>query len=105
MKERGVVEVDTYDICRKYNLLSPTYGMNSRGGCWFCPNCEVKEFANLAKEYPELWSELEKLSHDKEIISQCFKYGRSFASVDREVQEINNQMSIFDLMQNNGMVV
>lgn len=96
LEREGIVESATYDICRKYNLLSPTYQMRSRGGCWFCPNCGVKEFANFAKEYPHLWAELEKLSHDKEIVSQGFKYGRTFESVNREVWTINNQMSIFD---------
>lgn len=96
LEREGVVESETYDICRKYNLLSPTYQMRSRGGCWFCPNCEVKEFANFAKEYPELWEELEKLSHTENLVSQGFKYGRTFDSVNREVQAINNQMSLFD---------
>lgn len=96
LEREGVVESETYDICRKYNLLSPTYQMRSRGGCWFCPNCEVKEFANFAKEYPELWAELEKLSRTENLVSQGFKYGRTFESVNREVQAINNQMSLFD---------
>ncbi len=98
LEREGIVEADTYDICRKYNILSPTYEMRTRGGCWFCPNCEIKEFARLAKEYPGLWGELEILSHDKEIVSQGFKYGRTFESVNREVWTINNQISIFDLI-------
>lgn len=96
LERYGVVEADTYEICKRYNLLSPTYDKLKRGGCWFCPNCKVEEFAQLAKEYPHLWAELEKLSHDKEIISQGFKYGRTFESVDRQVWAINNQISIFD---------
>lgn len=100
LEREGVIEADTYPLCRKYNLLSPIYDTRSRGGCWFCPNCEVKEYARLAKEYPHLWAELEKLSHDKEIVSQGFKYGRTFESVDRQVWAINNQMSIFDYETN-----
>lgn len=96
LEREGVIETDTYPICRRYNLLSPTYEREDRNGCWFCPNCEIEEFARFAKEYPSLWAELEKLSHDTEIISQCFKYGRTFDSVNREVQAINNQMSLFD---------
>lgn len=98
LERYGIVEAETYDICRKYNLLSPTYQARSRGGCWFCPNCEVKEFANFAKEYPELWGELEKLSHTENLVSQGFKYGRTFESVNREVQAINNQISLFDII-------
>lgn len=79
--------------------------MKIEGGCWFCPNSSVEDFARLAREHPELWAELEKLSHDPEICSQSFKYGRTFESVDREVQAINSrppkprlrQMSIYDI--------
>ena len=101
LERKRVIEADAYSICKKYNLLSPTYDMRKRGGCWFCPNCEIEEFARLAKNHPELWAELEKLSHDKEIVSQGFKYGRTFESVNREVQwrirtSSYYQISIFD---------
>ncbi|MDE7296870.1 MAG: phosphoadenosine phosphosulfate reductase [Clostridia bacterium] len=94
-----VCERDTYELCRRYNLLSPLYESKSRGGCWFCPNCSVKEFARLKKYHPELWDELEKLSHDPDIVKQGFKYARTFASVNREVDLINNQISIFEYMK------
>lgn len=96
LAEHGIREADTYAICKKYNLLSPIYENETRGGCWFCPNSSTKDFARLAKEHPELWAELEKLSHDTEVVSQGFKYGRTFASVDREVQILNNQMSMWE---------
>lgn len=101
LEQAGIVEADTYGICKKYNLLSPTYDKRKRGGCWFCPNCEVEEFARFAKEYPELWEELESLSHDKETVHQGFKYGRTFESVNREVQwriKLSNyqQISMFE---------
>lgn len=35
---------------------------------------------------------------DKDTISEGFKFGRTFASVDREIELINSQMSIFDLL-------
>jgi len=99
LAEQNVREMGAREICKSYNLLSPTYEDSFRGGCWFCPNCSIKGFAKLKKNHPELWDELEKLSHDTEIISQSFKYGRTFASVNREVDLINNQISIFDLLQ------
>lgn len=96
--EAHITEAQTYDICRKYDLLSPIYEQENRGGCWFCPNSSIKDFARLAKHHPELWGELEKLSHTENLVSQGFKYGRTFESVNREVQTINNQMSIFDMV-------
>ncbi len=98
LAEYGIAEKDTYTLCRKYGLLSPIYETRSRGGCWFCPNCSIKEFAAFKKEYPELWAELETLSRDKEIVSQGFKYERTFESVNREIDVINNQISVFDIL-------
>lgn len=84
--ECGVRESDTFNVCRSYGLLSPIYDEEDRGGCWFCPNSSIDDFARLAKYHPDLWAELEKLSHDPDIVSQGFKYGRTFESVNREVQ-------------------
>ena len=47
--EQGITEEMTYDICRKYNLLSPIYDNLSRGGCWFCPNQGIPEFATFER--------------------------------------------------------
>lgn len=98
LAEHDIEESATFGICKRYGLLSPIYEMRSRTGCWFCPNCSVKEFATFKKQYPELWAELEKLSHDKEIASQGFRYGRTFDSVNREIDLINNQINIFDIL-------
>ena len=102
LAENGIIESETYSMCRRYGLLSPIFEERCRGGCWFCPNCSVKEFAALKRQYPELWAELEMLSHDTEIVSKGFKYGRTFDSVNREIDLINSQMSIFDIVDNSG---
>ena len=36
-------------LCRKYDLLSPYYKFQKRGGCWFCPNAKFDEFYRLYK--------------------------------------------------------
>ena len=96
--EQNITEAMTYDICRKYNLLSPIYEERKRGGCWFCPNQSIEEFAALKKEYPQLWDELKALSSDKEIVSQGFKYGQTFNRVEQQVDTINNQITLFELI-------
>jgi predicted nucleotidyltransferase len=53
--------------------------------------------AQFAKEYPAYWNELRILAQDEETVSKCFKYNRTFASVDREIEVINSQLSIFDV--------
>lgn len=53
--ELGIKESDTFEICRKYDLLSPLYAEGvTRDGCWFCPNANKKERKKLNKEYPDL---------------------------------------------------
>lgn len=101
LAEYNIKEQDTYEICNKYGLLSPIYEMRSRGGCWFCPNCSIKVFAEFKREYPELWAELETLSRDTEIASRYFRYDRTFDSVNREIDLINNQINIFDIIGSN----
>ena len=55
MAELGIKEQDTFDICKKYNLLSPLYELGiKRDGCWFCPNASNFERQYLKEHYPEL---------------------------------------------------
>ncbi len=88
----GYTEQMAFDLCKQYNLLSSIYIYRKRGGCWFCPNQTIEEFAHLKINYPELWSELEKLSHTKNLVSQGFKYGKTFAEVDCKVNKIIEQL-------------
>lgn len=55
----GVTEEETFDICKKYNLLSPLYELGFyRDGCWFCPNAGVKQRQYLKDNHPELVDEI-----------------------------------------------
>lgn len=92
-----------YDLCHEFDLLSPIYQNSHRGGCWFCPNASIKEFSYIKLNYPEMWAELAKLSKTSNMVSQGFKYGKTFAQVDREIDDYledqawaKAQMTIFD---------
>jgi 3'-phosphoadenosine 5'-phosphosulfate sulfotransferase (PAPS reductase)/FAD synthetase len=98
LEQEKINEDMAFTICREYNLLSPFYASGrSRQGCWFCPNASIDEMAQFAKEYPAYWNELRILAQDEETVSKYFKYDRTFASVDREIELINNQLSLFDM--------
>lgn len=88
LAECGYTEQMAYDLCKKYNLLSPIYSFTKRGGCWFCPNQSYKEFAHTKLHYPKLWDELRRLSHEDNLISHGFKYGESFEQVNKKVDDI-----------------
>ena len=97
--EFSIFEADTYKICNKYNLLSPIYGSKTRGGCWFCPNQSEREFADLKKHYPHLWNELKIMSLTDNLKTHNFKYGKTFADVEKEVDRINRQITMWDYIE------
>ena len=101
LAEYNITEEMTYDLCGKYNLLSPTYDSSIRGGCWFCPNQGVKGFTKLARNHPELWNKLKELSQEKNLASQNFCYGKTFSQVENQVDTINSQINLFDLIKKN----
>lgn len=94
--ENGIKEWMTYDICKPYGLLAPTYASNTRGGCWFCPNASISHFYELRRDYPELWEALVRLSRVPNCISYGFKYGKTVQEVemamDRYQQRIENEL-------------
>ena len=58
--EQNLTEQDAMAICKKYDLLSPMYGVDGifRGGCWFCPKQCLADLYSLWKNYPELYGKL-----------------------------------------------
>lgn len=87
LAEYGYTEQMAYDLCREYDLLSPIYSFTRRGGCWFCPNQSYAELAHLKKYHPDLWNELERLSHEDNLVTQGFKYSATFADVNAKVDK------------------
>lgn len=81
----------------EYGLLSPIYQSGSRNGCWFCPNCSIKQFSRLRKAHPDLWSELVKLSHTPNLCSYGFKYGKTVQEVERLMDWNDRQLKLFEL--------
>lgn len=88
LEKYKVAEQQAYELCKKYNLLSPSYEFTNRGGCWFCPNQTYEELAHLKKYHPELWEELKKLSKEKNLVSYGFKYGKTIEQVENKIDKI-----------------
>ena len=75
------------------------------GGCWFCPNQSIEEFASLKINYPYLWEKLKEMSNDNMLISQNFKWGMTFANVEKCVDRHlrnskNKQLDLFEVIEN-----
>jgi len=70
LEKNGLTESNAMQLCKECDLLSPTYKLSKRGGCWFCPNAKLTEHRDIRNRYPEVWKqyinlECEKVAFDK----------------------------------------
>lgn len=91
----GYTEKMAFDLCAKYELISPTYSTAHRGGCWFCPNTKLHSFCKLRTNHPELWEELRALSKVEGRVSNCFKYKDTFEQVEKKMDMLDRQQLLF----------
>lgn len=91
----GYTEAMAKAKCEEYGLLSPTYQTGTRNGCWFCPNCSIKQFSLFRKAHPDLWGELVKLSHTPNLCSYGFKYGNTVQEVEKLMDWEDRQLKLF----------
>lgn len=79
-----------YDLCKKYNLLSPIYfkEKTTRNGCWNCPNQSIFAFMQLKIYKPEKWEMLRELSKTPNLCSYGFKYGMTFEELEKRVDNM-----------------
>ena len=58
LKEYNITERQTFEICRKYDLLSPIYDIPglSRSGCFFCPNANKQKIMFIKDKHPKLYN-------------------------------------------------
>lgn len=91
----GYTEAMARAKCEEYGLLSPIYQTGTRNGCWFCPNCSLKQFSQFRKQHPDLWAELRELSHTPNLCSYGFKYGKTFQEVEARMDWNERQLKLF----------
>ncbi len=104
LTEKNITEAEAFDIAEKYGLLSPIYDKKTRGGCWFCPNSSISDFAQLKITHPELWRELAKLDEKKNRVSLCFRYDETFSEVNDKADRLirmglARQMSMWEYLR------
>lgn len=72
LQKYGYTEKKAYDLCKKYNLISPIYEFTRRGGCWFCPNAKELELRHLRENHRELWDKLLLLENEPNKIGDIW---------------------------------
>lgn len=80
-------ELDAWNLCKQFGLLSPGYKFSTRNGCWFCPNMRREQQCVFRKHHPELWDKLVQLNnqHKDEIISKTFTINKTFERICKEM--------------------
>ena len=99
----GIEENQTFDICRKYNMLSPLYNLGFyRDGCWFCPNAGKYQRQYLRDNHRELVEEINKsiemCDYDLSSIYKRNKWVEDYFKAKEKGQcnEIYQQISLFE---------
>ena len=108
--EQKLTEQDAFEICKKYDLLSPIYSVDGiyRGGCWFCPKqCNV-DLYSLWKNYPDYFQKLvelepysprNKFKPDGNPSDYAKRFEAGYVPVRRKKREKYTQTSIFDFLE------
>ena len=89
LQKYNYTEQMAYDLCVKFDLLSPIYADASRGGCWFCPNQNYKSLLRFRQKNPELWQEFVELGNTPNLC--CYSFDRSglaIKEIDKKLDQI-----------------
>ena len=101
LEKYGYTEKMAFELCKKYNLLSPIYDFAPRGGCWFCPNARDYELRHLRDKHREYWNTLLWLETQPNLIGDKWNTLTQTSIQEKEEQFMweEGQMTIFDYLE------
>lgn len=101
LEKYGYTEQMAFDLCKKYDLLSPIYDFAPRGGCWFCPNARYEELKHLRTHHRDLWDKLLELEKEPDLIGNMWNTLTRTSIHDWEERFYweEQQMNIFDYLK------
>lgn len=101
LEKYGHTEKMAFDLCKKYDLLSPIYEFTNRGGCWFCPNMRYAQLKHLRTYHRDLWQKLLELENEPNLIGNMWNTLTKTRIHDWEERFYweERQMSIFDYLK------
>lgn len=102
LEKYGYTEQMAFDLCKKYDLLSPIYGFTNRGGCWFCPNMRYTQLKHLRTHHRDLWDKLLELEDEADLIGNMWNTLTKTRIHDWEERFYweERQMNIFNFIEN-----
>ena len=101
LQKYGYTEQMAFDLCKKYDLLSPIYDFAPRGGCWFCPNARDCELRYLRNNHKDLWDKLLGLESIPNLIGDKWNVLSQISIHNKEEQFFweDNQITMFDYLK------
>lgn len=101
LQKYGYTEQMAFNLCKKYDLLSPLYDFAPRGGCWFCPNARYAELKHLRTYHRDLWDKLLQLEDEPDLIGNMWNTLTKTRIHDWEERFYweERQMNIFDYLK------
>lgn len=72
LEKYGCTEQMAFDLCKRYDLLSPIYEFAPMGGCWFCPNMRYAQLKHLRTYHRDLWDKLLELENEPDLIGNMW---------------------------------
>lgn len=108
--EKKLTEQDAFQICEKYELLSPMYKTEDkiyRGGCWFCPKQCLADLYSLWKNYPDYFQKLvalepysphNKFKPDGNLSDYAKRFENGYIPQRRKKRQKFIQTNMFDLI-------
>lgn len=101
LEKYGYTEQMAFDLCKKYDLLSPIYDFAPRGGCWFCPNARYAGLKRLRTNHRDLWDKLLELENEPNLIGRKWNTltNTSIHDLEQRFYWEEQQMTIFDFME------
>lgn len=72
LEKYGYTEKMAFELCKRYDLLSPIYDFAPRGGCWFCPNARYGALKHLRTHHRDLWDKLLELEDEPDLIGNMW---------------------------------
>lgn len=100
LKKYDITEADAVGICVKAGLYSPIYEFSARNGCWFCPNCNDREWSHIIFNHPQLFDRLVDMERNTpNIYRTCLTRTETPTQLRQRIQRQGFQRSIFEKME------